>query len=95
MNRGVIILTTPEMSQASAFLKTSAVPISNTLLNKLRPSSTNPSASDKILISEEDAEILLDSLAAPTASEPAELKSLRLKLQQFIGKIRFPESTPA
>ncbi len=95
MNRGVILLTTLEMSQASAFLKTSTVPISETLLNKLTPSSTDPQQTDKILISEEDAEVLLDCLAAPSASEPAELKSLRLKLQQFIGKIRFPDSTSA
>ncbi len=45
-----------------------------------------------VLVSEEEVEIILDNLPISSIDDSPELLSSRLKSQQFLAKIRFPES---
>ena len=65
------------------------------LLNKISPVNEleNSTEAHNILISEDEAEIMLDCMPIPDENENSNLANAKIKIQQFLAKSRFPESS--
>ena len=99
MQRGIISLTNLELS-ALYNLALSQGCKDKDLVAKLAPveESNHPPSGDQntpqeynVLISEDEAEIMLDCMPMPSDENDPNLVSARIKIQQFIAKSRFGE----
>lgn len=102
MQRGIINFTNNELNYLYNLLNKNKL-IPQDLITKLSPVVNNEILNQEranqdleklinVLISEEEAEIILDNLPISSGDDSPELLSSRLKSQQFLSKIRFPES---
>lgn len=85
MKRGVVILTKQEYAK-----------LYNEIVDSLPESLKNKSfraktiwKEEKFQFSEDEVEIILDCLPAPFEIKDQELKEARIKLQNFLTKLRF------
>jgi len=76
MKRGILPITTTDSQILAQFV------------NELTPKYQFSNLEDKIEISEEEAEYLLDLLPPPTTNEDINLKNFRQKIQEFLLKLR-------
>ncbi len=86
MKRGVILLT-PEELKAALHI----VPQENygqPLFLKLSSAFDLNQEENKVEVSEDELEFLMDYIGAPTEEETRGKKSLRVRLQQFLYKLR-------
>jgi hypothetical protein len=91
MERGTILLTSLEMS-AVAELLTQYHPEKQALITKIAPVvSDSQNSAHTITISEEEAEVILDSMPIPGKESNNNLNQARKKLQQFLANLRFSE----
>ncbi|MCB9813707.1 MAG: hypothetical protein H6772_04865 [Pseudomonadales bacterium] len=92
MQRGVIRLSNQELIILSNFLISKDCQEEN-LLFKLKPVENLIDQTQEldVLISENEAEIVLDCMPIPSKQDDPNLISARTKLQQFIAKLRFDE----
>ncbi len=94
MERGVIKFNNLELT-ALHNLATQYASTNQALLAKLAPIAdlvvTDQLHEHVVEISEDEAEVLLDSMPIPTTDSPAEITSARLKIQQFLARSRFGE----
>lgn len=51
------------------------------------------SSLNNVLLSEDEAEILLDLMPIPNESNNSTIGDVRIKIQQFLAKSRFPQSS--
>lgn len=86
MKRGVIILTSEELKSALGTFQRDNY--ESQLFLKMSSAFDQNQAENKVEVSEEELEFLMDNIGAPTPEEPRPLKSLRVRLQQFLYKLR-------
>jgi len=86
MRRGVITLTKREIQEALRLVEASRE--STALFQKLNVVRLKDEDEIKLQTSEEELEILLDSVGIPTEEEPEERKSLRLKVKRYLLAFR-------
>jgi len=86
MRRGVITLTKREIQEALRLVEASRE--STALFQKLNVVRLKDEDEIKLQTSEEELEILLDSVGIPTKEEPEERKSLRLKVKRYLLAFR-------
>lgn len=90
MERGTVSLTNAELSSLYNFAVAEGCEKED-LLTKLAPvpDSGYPNQEHAVLISEEDAEVLLDCMPAPSEITDEVLAGARNKVQQFLSQVRF------
>ncbi len=96
MQRGIVSFTNLELKILHE-LAISQDCQNTDLLDKLSPVSSPESSNDQlqtydVLISEDEAEIILDCMPMPAKDDDQNLINARIKTQQFLAKSRFPES---
>jgi hypothetical protein len=85
MQRGIIILNQAEMAQLQSRLADQLLP---PLLDLKIKNNNLVESNLKIEMSEEDAELLLDTLPIPSSNEDLNLSTLRNSLQSFLQNLR-------
>lgn len=94
MERGIVSLYNAELL-ALQQVAVSQGCLNQELLQKLNPVLGLPKDDvtqlHSVLLSEEDAEVLLDCMPVPTQDDPELLKQARLKIQNFLAAQRFGE----
>lgn len=89
MLRGIMTLSQQEIVEAIAIIKEQ---YSDTpLYHKLTSSTQSSEAEVGVQVSNEELEILLDNIGVPSDSESDARKSLRLRVQDFLAKLRHVE----
>lgn len=96
MQRGIVTFTNNELKLLHN-LAISEGCTKGDLLDKISPVTSSASSSEQlegydVLISEDEAEIILDFMPMPNKDDDPNLVSARIKIQQFVAKSRFPES---
>jgi hypothetical protein len=93
MERGTVALSNLELQVLHDFAVAQGCQQTD-LLNKLTPVAniSDPNQEHTVLISENDAEIILDCMPVPNDQTDSVITSARIKIQQFLAKCRFPES---
>ena len=82
-------LSQPEIVEAIAIIKSQ---YSNTpLFHKLTSSTQGSKAEVGVQVSNEELEILLDNIGVPSDTESEARRSLRVKVQEFLAKLRHVE----
>ena len=89
MLRGVMTLSKEEIVEAIAVIKAQ---YSDAPLYHKLDSSTQASESEVgVQVSNEELEILLDNIGVPSENESEAMRSLRVKVQEFLAKLRHVE----
>jgi hypothetical protein len=100
MQRGMIPLTKDEIVYADQLARSSDRNVQNLVVRlgaavQEAQSLTDANQQLEVEISEDEAEVLLDSLPMPDpANEHPVIRNLRGKLSQFLAKFRFEEPQP-
>ena len=95
MQRGIVSFTNPELKLLHELATTQGCKKKD-LLAKLTPVEEKNPTSNKtydVLVSEDEAEIILDCMPMPSKDDDPNLVNSRIKVQQFLAKTRFPESS--
>jgi hypothetical protein len=91
MERGTIALNNLELS-ALTVLAVEQGCDKQALLQKLQPvADQEASVEHTVLLSEDDAEILLDCMPIPGSETDPSVGTARIKVQQFLARSRFGE----
>lgn len=97
MQRGIVSFTNTELKLLHD-LAISHDCKNDDLLVKISPVSFTVSSGDQlqnydVLISEDEAEFILDCMPMSDKDDDLNLVNARIKIQQFLAKSRFPESS--
>ncbi len=98
MQRGVVIFTNSELKILHE-LAISQGCQKEDLIAKISPigvegsDKAGPDQNHNVLISEDEAEVMLDCMPMPDKDDDPNLVNARIKIQQFLAKSRFPESS--
>lgn len=88
MNRGMITLTKPQIELVKSSLK-KAPNITTELPVRIAAALKEKTAKVAILLSEESAEVVLDSLPMPQPKEDKIITSTRQAFSTFLSSVRF------
>jgi hypothetical protein len=88
MNRGMITLTKPQIELVKKVLR-KAPHTTTELPVRLAAATKEKTAKVAILLSEESAEVVLDSLPIPQAKESKEVTTTRQAFSAFLSSLRF------
>lgn len=95
MERGTIAFTNAELNTLHQLAISQGCQKVD-LMQKLQPVAEvavdDDSAEHTVLLSEDDAEVLLDCMPVPNQEDPELLKRSRIKVQQFLASQRFGEA---
>lgn len=96
MQRGIVTFTNTELKLLHNLAISQGCENSD-LLDKLSPVNSSEISSEgtdgyDVLVSEDEAEIILDCMPMPNKDDDPNLVNARIKIQKFIAKSRFPES---
>lgn len=96
MQRGIVTFTNQELKLLHNLAISQGCQKSD-LLDKISPVISSETLGEQpegydVLISEDEAEIILDCMPMPNKDDDLNLVNARVKIQQFIAKSRFPES---
>lgn len=92
MERGIILLTNLELATLYNMAVSENCQMPG-LINKLHPvEGTNQAQEHSVLMSEDEAEVLLDCMPMPSEHADPNLVSARTKLSNFIAQSRFADN---
>ena len=86
MQRGIITFSTEEQTVLVALLEGTTM-ASSLVFSRLQATGTSQNAEEKIELSREEAESILDQLPIPSAQEPESVTESRQKLCDFIQNL--------
>ncbi|MBU0974501.1 hypothetical protein KKD03_02260 [Patescibacteria group bacterium] len=97
MQRGIVSFTNLELKVLHDLVSSQGCQ-NRALLDKISPvvstvASNDPLKEYDVLVSENEAEIILDCMPMLNKDDDPDLVNARIKIQQFLAKSRFPESS--